>query len=70
MLFHELFFESTHIIPLAKNVANQQEANECLKAKGMNDVVIILIKSGQRASSTTALGLYCGSLLRDTKGEA
>lgn len=35
----------------------------------MDDVVITVNKSGQKASSTIALGLYYGSSLHDTKGE-
>lgn len=70
ILFDETSFESISVIPLAKDVVNQQEINECLKAKGMNGVVITLNKSGQKASSTTALGLYYGSPLHDAKGEA
>lgn len=70
ILFDELSFESISIISLAKEDVNQQETNECLKAKGINDVVIALNKSGQEASSTTALGLYYGSVLHDAKGEA
>lgn len=40
------------------------------KAKGMDVAVITVNTSGQKVSSTSALGLYNGSAPRDIKGEA
>lgn len=68
-LFDELSFESISIIPLAKDVVNQQETNECIKARGMDVAIMTVNISGQKANSTTALGLYYSSRLHDAKGE-
>lgn len=72
-LFDELPFESISIIPLAKKKKKkfkQARIKLIHKAKGMDVAVITVNTSGQKVSSTSALGLYNGSAPRDIKGEA